>query len=73
VDIPRKLQHCRASGKTRSAGPDGDPGASSFQNLLEQTHVLGSAVNLTAFGSPGRLEHGQVDRATAAFASEVLQ
>jgi len=33
---------------------------------------LGSAVNLTAFGSPGRLEHGQVDRATAAFASEVL-
>jgi len=41
---------------------------------------LGSAVNLTAFGSPGRLEHGQdfgelsraADRATAAFASEVL-
>ena len=53
---------------------------SSWQNLLEPTPVLGSAGNLTAFGSPGRLAHGQdfgklsqpADRATAAFASEVL-
>jgi len=34
---------------------------------------LGSAVNLTAFGPPGKLEHGQIDRATAAFDSEVLK
>jgi len=31
------------------------------------------SVNLTARAHRGRIEHGQADRATAAFASEVLK